>query len=69
MPPLSNGVLVFCHPRGSVYFSCYCIIVVAKEKSPEIMNELNLGLCGTPERSIFSCTHIIHLIVATRSIE
>ena len=44
-------------------FSYYCIIVVAKEKSREIMDELNLGLCDILGNSIFSCTHIIHLIV------
>ena len=55
MPPLNNRVPVFCHPREFFsHFSCYCIIVVAKEKSPEITDELSLGLCDVLESSIFS---------------
>jgi len=38
-------------------------ILVAKEGSPKILLELNLGIGDTLESSIFSCTHIIHLIV------
>ena len=48
-----------------LHFSYYCIIIVVKEKSPEITDELNLGLCDALESSIFSCTHIIHLIATT----
>ena len=66
MPSLSNRVPVFLPPLGIFFrFSCYFIIVVAKEKSPEIMDELNLGLCDILESLIFSCTHIIHLIATT----
>ena len=65
LPPLSNRLLVFATLGIFFHFSCYCIIVVAKEKSPEVMVELNLGLCDILESSIFSYTHIVHLIVAT----
>ena len=54
-----HGVANFLH------LSYYCFIVVAKEKSPEIMDELNLSLCDILGGSIFSCTHIIHLIATT----
>ena len=70
MPPLSNMVPVFSHPwEFFLNFSSYCIIVVAKGKSPEIMDELNLGHCDILGGSIFSCTHIIHLIATTCSME
>ena len=36
-----------------------CFIFVVKEKSPEALAELNLGLSDTLESSIFSRTHII----------
>ena len=63
---LDKAMGQFLPPLGIVlHSSYYCIIVVAKEKSPEIMDELNLGLCVMLESSIFSCTHIIHLMVTT----
>ena len=66
MPPLSNKVLVICHPwEFFLHFSYYCITVVAQEKSPESMDELNLCLCHTLGGPICSCTHIIHLIAKT----
>ena len=43
-------------PLGIFY--C-CLIFVAKEISPEILVELNLGLYGILECSIFFCTHTL----------
>ena len=40
-------------------------ISIAKDKSPDTLIELNLGLCMLLETSIVSCVHIIHLIVLT----
>ena len=40
-----------------------CFIFVDKKRSLKILVRLNLGLCGILESSIFSCTHIVHLIV------
>ena len=40
-------------------------IFVDKKRSPEILVEFNLDLCNIPESSLFSCTHIVHLIVIT----
>ena len=42
-----------------------CFIFVAKKRSSEILVELNLGLFGIIESSIFVCTHIIHVIGIT----
>ena len=51
----------------SKYFRCF--IFVTKEKSPEILVELHLGLCVILENSIFSSTRIIYLIFETRSMK
>ena len=48
-----------CHPRKFfLCFSFYYIIVVVKEKSPEIMNELNLDLCDILHTHPFDCSNI-----------
>ena len=44
-------------------FRC-SFIFVAKERSG-ILVELNFGLCKIVKSSMFSCTHIIHLIAIT----
>ena len=63
MLPLGNRMPAFCHP-WEFFTICYCCCVsVVKDESPEILVELNLGLCDILETSIFSCTHIIQLIV------
>ena len=49
-------------PTLEIFLQCFIIFVV-KERSPEILFELNLSLCDILEISIFSCTHFIHLIV------
>ena len=54
LPPLG----IFLH-----FFNC-CFIFVDNERS-EIVVQLNLGLCKILESSIFSCTHIVHVIVIT----
>ena len=46
----------------------FYFIFVAKERSPEILVELNLSLCDLIENSIISCTNIIYLIVITQNI-
>ena len=45
-------------------FYC-CFIFATKERSPEILVELDPGLFDVPVSFIFSCTHIIYLIVIT----
>ena len=70
MPPLGNRMQAFCHPWESfLHFFYCCYILVAKEKSPEILVELNLGVCDILESSIFSCTHIIYSIVMIYSMK
>ena len=65
LPSLDSRIPAFCHPWKIFCNFCCCFIFVVKEKSPEILVELNLGLSDILESSIFSCTHIIHLIVLT----
>ena len=63
MPPLDNRIPAFSTP-GTYFAMSYCsFIFVDKERSPEILIQLNLGLYDILEISIFSCTHFIHLIV------
>ena len=45
-------------------FHC-CFTFVDRERSPEILVQLNLGLCDILESSISSCTHIVHWIAIT----
>ena len=56
LPPmrifLQFFIVVFC-----------CFIFVAKERSPNIVVEINLGLCKMQETSVFSWIEFIHLIV------
>ena len=53
---------------GNFFAVCYCCFILAvKGKCPESLVELNLGLTNIPESSILSCTHIIHLITITYS--
>ena len=60
----------FLPPMGifTIFYCCY-IFVAAKEKTREILVELNLGLCDILESSIFSFTHIIQLIVMIYSMK
>ena len=57
-----------CHP-----WELYCKFIVAfhifvaKERSLEMLVELNLALCDMQESSIFSCTQTNHLIAITYS--
>ena len=50
---------------GNFFAIVYCcfILVAAKERSPEIVFELSIGLYDTLERSIFSSMHVNNLIV------
>jgi len=63
MLPLDSGMPAFCQHWELFPLFCCCFICAAKERSREILVELNLHLCGILESSIFSCTHIIHSIV------
>ena len=59
----------FCHP-WEFFIICYCCyIFLVNEKYPEIMVELNLGLCDILESSIVSYTRIIQLIVMIYSMK
>jgi len=51
--------------RITLHISYCCIIILAKEISPKIIDKLNLGLFNILESSIFSCTHIINWNVIT----
>ena len=56
-----------CHPFATpedflASFYCCFVFVAAKERSPKILVEINLGLCNIQENSIFSCIHFTHLI-------
>ena len=53
----------FLPPHGFFAIFYCCFIFLHKKRSPEILVQLNLGLCDILESSIFSCTHIVHLIV------
>ena len=56
----------FLPPPGDFLEILYCCFFFATRRgSPDISVELNLGLVDVPVSSIFSCTHIIHLIVIT----
>ena len=54
-------------PTPGKFFALFycCFIIVDKERSPEILVQLNLRLCDILESSIFSSTHIVHLSVIT----
>ena len=58
-------------PPQGVFLQLFLLLLflVAKERFPKIVVELNVGHCVTLESSIFSCTYIIHLILMTRSME
>ena len=51
--------------RIFLQFFIVFIIVAAKERSPIILVEINLGLCNIQENSIFTCILFTHLIVIT----
>ena len=57
-----------CHPFAThenfLAIFYYCFIFVAMERS-KILVEINLGLCNIQGNSIFSCIHLMHLIVIT----
>ena len=55
---------LFATPGNFVAITYCFFIFVAKEKSPDILIELSLGLLNTRNFN-FSCTHIIILIVLT----
>ena len=64
-----TGCQFFATP-GNIFAIFYCFFIfLAKERSPEILVQLNLGLCDILEFSIFSCTNIVHLIVTTGSMQ
>ena len=69
MSPQGKKMPAFCHPwEFFAKFYCCCIFV-PKERYPECMFELNLGLCNVVESSIFSSTHITHLTVIIQSMK
>ena len=70
MPPWSTVCQLFAAP-GNFLVIVYCcfIFVAAKEKCPELLVELNVGLCEMPESSIASYECIIHLIVITSNMK
>ena len=54
----------FLSPLGNFFAIFYCyFIFLDKKKSPEILVQLNLGLCDILGRSIFFSTQIFHLIL------
>ena len=69
MPPQGNRMPAFCHPWEffTIFYCCYIFLV--KEKYPEILVELNLGLCDILESSIVSYTRIIQLVVMIYSMK
>ena len=63
-------VASFLPPLGILLrFFIVAISLQLKEKSPEMSIELNLGVSDILESSIFSCTHIIQLIVMMHSMK
>ena len=64
MAALDNRVPAFCYP-WEFFCNLSLVIFLAKDRSPENLAQLNLGVCDILESSIFSCTHIVHLIVIT----
>ena len=62
--PWSTACQLFATPGTyfAIFYSCI-LIFVANEKSPEVLIDLNFGLCDLRESSFFSSTHFIHLIV------
>ena len=61
--PWTTGCHLFATP-GKFFPTFYCcFIFVDKERALAILVELNLGLCDILESSIFSCPHIIHLLM------
>ena len=65
MPFLGNRKPAFCQPWKSVS-NIFCnLFFAAKERSPEILIELNPGPCDVLKTSFFSSTHIIHLTLIT----
>ena len=67
--PLATSFQLFATPGNLFAIFHWWFIFVAKERSPEILAELNLGLCIILESSVFACAYIIHLIVITWSME
>ena len=65
MLPLSNRMPSFFHPENFLSISYCSFVFLAKERSPKILVEINLGLCNLQENSIFSCIHSMPLIVIT----
>ena len=55
--PWATGCQHFATPGNFFAIFYYCFISVVKEKSPEILVELNLGLSDILESSIVSSTH------------
>ena len=53
MPPLGNRMPAFATPGNMFAITYCCFLFVAKEGSPDILNELNLGTYGIIEASIF----------------
>ena len=57
----------FLPPLGTLLQCFIYLYLLVKVKSLQILAELNLGLSDILQSSIFSCTHIIHLILITYS--
>ena len=55
--PCATKCQFFAFPLNFLHLSYCCITLVAKEESPETMNELSRGLCEMLESSIVSYTH------------
>ena len=69
LDPSTTGYQLFAtHGNFLVMFYCCCIFL-PKERSPEMLVELNLGLCDILASSIFSYKHIVNLIVTTESMK
>ena len=63
--PGQQDASFFATPDTFVAIVYCCSIFLDKERSPNILIGLNLGLCEILETSIFSCTQIIYSIVLT----
>ena len=61
----ATGCHHFATPENfpAIFYGCF--IIVAKERYPNILVEINLGLSTIQKYSIFSCMHFIYFIVIT----
>ena len=61
--PWATGCHLFATPENFLAIFYCCFIFVAMKKSPNILVEVNLGLCNIQGNSIFSRIHLIHFIL------